>query len=93
MNGNDKPVYADMEQIIAVGFGLARLCRDGIEVIDGEERFEIGNPMRFSEAEALAAQDPYHKWTVEIRGPLYGATYQRIDFFKWQQTHRDEGFA
>lgn len=78
--------------IVAVGFGHAGLYRDGVLLIDGEDRDEF---LTGAECERIAAADPNHKWEIVKAGPLSGATWEREgrEVGRWFATRKDGGFA
>lgn len=85
---------ADMDKVIAVGFGSADLTRDDELVLDGERAFQRGKEVpTFADAEKLAVADPDHDWRVTLHGPLHGETYQRQGVKEWVLVETNEGFA
>lgn len=87
------PTQAPMEKLIMVGFGVAVIRRDGQTVANGERWDEGDGFLRFSDAEAMAKDDPDHDWRVVLHGPLHGETYQRQGEGVWLCIERNEGFA
>lgn len=77
---------------IAVGFGDARLTKDG-ETVWQESGHEWDECMTVEEAEEIARLDPDHDWRIVLHGPLRGATYQRQGDMAWLMVEKNEGFA
>jgi len=88
--GAFEPSEFPRDGVVAVGFGYASLCRDGVEFINGEDRDDY---LTGEECERIAAADPGHKWEIIKAGPLSGATWERDASGRWLQTASDEGFA
>lgn len=88
------PSVAQMDKLIAIGFGTAEVRRNGKMVIDGEkEAQEHDRWVTFEDAEQAAEKYPSHDWTVVLHGPLHGETYQRQGPRNWVLVERNEGFA
>lgn len=87
---------APMDMVIAVGFGIAQVTKDG-NVIFSED--ELGDDPRESDYptlakfEAMAAADPEHDWRCLLFAPLRGREYQRHDAGKWVLIASNQGFA
>ena len=91
-----KPVRddpADMDMLIAVGFGIAQVHRDGYVHLDGEKWMRDGRELRVHHAEEEAKKDPNHNWEIVIVGPLREAVYQRQGQGNWVCVEEGEGFA
>lgn len=99
------PDKADMEKIIAVGFGCAQATCDGNLVADGESCgnkgpyfIRNGKPrhvqryITFGDIEKIAAKDPDHDWRIVLHGPMHGETYQRQNG-DWLLVEKNQGFA
>lgn len=97
---------APLDMIVAVGFGLAEVARDGKLVVDGERaaRYDLPAAVRrrfcndegyvtLRKVERFAAKRPRSLWTVHIRGPLWDATWERRRPGKWVCTSAGDGFA
>lgn len=86
------PVYdeAPPYMLIAVGFGDARVTKDGETVYKAP--IEDGWIWDTEEAEKLASADPDHDWRIVLYAPLYGRTFQRQDGH-WLLIAENEGFA
>ncbi len=80
-----------MDSVISVGFGIAQLTKDNNVLFD--DNGNLDEPMRVSEAEALAAKDPKHDWRIVLYAPLQGATYQRQGPEQWVCIEYNKGFA
>lgn len=83
------------ESRIAVGFGDAKLTKDGetiwSEIMTPDHTWE--DCMSVAQAEDLAKQDPDHDWRIVIYGPLRGMTYQRHGDMQWMLVEKNDGFA
>jgi len=83
-----------MAAIIAVGFGDARLTKDGSIVYseprDAQSEDEF---MTAEQAEALARQDPDHDWRIHLVAPLSERHYQRQGGNQWVLYEKGQGFA
>lgn len=86
------PVYdeAPPYMLIAVGFGEAKVTRDGKTVY--KEPTGDGEIWTTEDAEKLAAEDPDHDWRIVLNAPLYGRTFQRQDGH-WLLIEENRGFA
>lgn len=93
--GSDPASQIHAESRIAVGFGDARLTKDG-ETIWSED-MAPGHTwedfMSVAEAEKLAKADPDHDWRIVIYGALSGMTYQRHGDMQWVLVEKNKGFA
>jgi hypothetical protein len=88
------PTQAPMSKVVAVGFGEAAVYRDGVRVIDGEERIRNDEELlTFGDVEEMAIHDPVHDWRIVLNGPLHGETYQRQGPGVWLCVERNDGFA
>lgn len=88
-----EPLVMSMKDVIAVGFGMAIVTRDGETLLDGEDAYHNkDNGLRVSDAEALAADDPDHDWRIEMHGPMGGSIYQRHGIKQWVYVKRVPGF-
>ena len=91
--------------IIAIGFGIAQVTKDGAIVYDemdcerkhiaekGEDTTEWPPFWTGQDAENAALADPDHKWEIIIHGPMNGATWERKSPGVWLQTESNRGFA
>ena len=82
---------ADMNMLIAVGFGCAMVTR-GKKVVYMEGPNDE-DYRKLSEFEAMAVADPNHDWRVTLEAPLRGRVYQRHDVAKWVLIESNMGFA
>lgn len=88
------PAKAEMDKLIAVGFGAAYVCRDDKMVLDGERLTqETDKWVTFQAAEDMAKLDPDHDWRIVLHGPLHGETYQRHGDGEWVLVESNQGFA
>jgi hypothetical protein len=93
-----------MEGMLAVGFGEAKVTRDG-EVVYSEmavtrkhenEHGEDGDWPPFwhgHDAESAALADPDHDWQITINGPLSGGIWKRMAPGVWKLQQDLGGFA
>ena len=102
LNGRNNPclncppieAVANLNKVIAVGFGSATLECDGRVIYDGERALHEGkNPRSFKFAENKARQKPSADWRVVLHGPMHGETYQRQGKNRWVLVESNEGFA
>jgi len=93
---------ASLDMIVAVGFDVAVVKRAGRVVIDGERDLSAHARRRFCnkegyvtlrKVEKVAAKDPRGPWSVEIRAPLWDATWIRKRPGKWVCVSAGPGFA
>ena len=90
------PVYniAPMGMLIAVGFGDARVLKDGKTVYKEPLDFEKESDFwTTQDAENAALNDPDHDWRIVLYAPLYGRTFQRHEEGKWVLIDENRGFA
>ena len=93
--GSDPASQIHAESRISVGFGDAKLTKDG-ETIWEEDKtsdYSYDDCMSVAEAEELAKADPDHDWRIVIYGALSGRTYQRHGEMQWMLIERNLGFA
>lgn len=81
---------APLDMIIAVGFGDAKITKDGETIYREEDSDDFRTLLEF---EQLAQQDPNHDWRAILNGPLRGRTYQRHGKNKWILVDYNGGFA
>jgi hypothetical protein len=86
--GSAEQETAPMGLGVFVGFGVARVTRDG-EIVYSESLKRISRLARF---EKIAAADPDHDWRLELIAPLSGRVYQRRGK-KWVLIKVNMGFA
>lgn len=81
------------DMVIAVGFGLAHLTRDG-EVVWCEPHVRDDSEyMTGADAEISASSAPDHDWRIVLYGPLVGTVYQRHGPGLWVLVEQNKGFA
>jgi hypothetical protein len=93
--GSDPASQIHAESRISVGFGDAKLTKNG-ETIWEEDKtsdYSYDDCMSVAEAEELAKADPDHDWRIVIYGALSGRTYQRHGEMQWMLIERNLGFA
>ena len=93
--GSDPASQIHAESRISVGFGDAKLTKNGEivwqEPFDGLHSYD--DCMSVGEAEELAKADPDHDWRIVIYGALSGRTYQRHGDMQWVLVEKNLGFA
>lgn len=90
---NCEPVkqIADLEMIIAIGFGSAMVTKDDQVIWMENYKTEKFYPLKVFER--IASRDPDHDWRVILEGPLRGRTYQRHNDKEWVLIDSNQGFA
>lgn len=83
---------APMDMIIAVGFGMAEVTRNGHPVYQ-EDSIKDNNYWTVKDAETMAARDPDHDWRITKEGALHGETFQRQGINQWVCVESNKGFA
>lgn len=83
---------APMDLLIAVGFGMADVTRNG-EVVYEESEIHNNNYWTVQDAENIAAQDPNNDWRITKHGALHGETFQRQGENLWVCIESNRGFA
>ena len=93
--GSDPASKIHAESRISVGFGDAKLTKDGETIWeeDTTSDYSYDDCMSVAEAEELAKADPDHDWRIVIYGALSGRTYQRHGDMQWVLVERNLGFA
>lgn len=85
---------APMGMIIAVGFGDARVTRDGDTIFDENNAPETDEDYHsLQEFEDMAMLNPDCDWRVILHAPLRSREYQRHDVGTWVLIKSGEGFA
>lgn len=85
---------ADMDTLIAVGFGSAYATKNGDIIYDGERDFaERGDAKTVADIEKLARKEPDADWRIVKYGPMHGETYQRQGKNMWVMVESNDGFA
>lgn len=90
LNGPRVTKIAPMDMSIAVGFGDARITKDGITIFDEmhADDFHI-----LAEFEQMAQADPDHDWRCILDAPLRMQEYQRHGDGEWVLIKSGQGFA
>ena len=78
---------------IGVGFGEARLTRDGETVWEETPGGEYDELLTVGEADDMASLEPLRDWRLVMYAPLWGRTWQRQSDGEWVEIDRNEGFA
>ena len=89
--GVNEPVL-DLGAIIAVGFGMATLEKNG-KIIYMEENQPLEELMSVQQAEKIASKDPDNDWRIKLIGPLNESEYQRQGINHWVLYRTGKGFA
>lgn len=85
---------ADMNMLIAVGFGDAYVSKDGVQIYNELDCQEDADKFwTFQDAENEALKDPDHDWRVVLYAPLRGRTFQRHGAKEWVLVEENMGFA
>lgn len=87
---------APMDMVIAVGFGIAQVSKDGDVIFDENELSDDAGEDEYptlAKFEEMAAADPDHDWRCLLFAPLRGREYQRHDTGKWVLIDSNPGFA
>lgn len=85
---------APMDMLIAVGFGEAKVTKNGETVyseLNCHEDTEKFWTVQDAENEAL--KDPDHDWRIILFAPLRGKTFQRHGDGNWVLVEENMGFA
>lgn len=88
LNCGAHAVKLPMSAILAVGFGIVTVSRDGETVWSGDDPH-----VWIRRFECRAAADPDHDWRVHFLAPLSEATYQRHGEREWVLVEKGLGFA
>lgn len=83
---------APMNMLIAVGFGVANVKKDGVIIYD-ENCVEDENFWTVQDAENEAKKDPDHDWRILLDAPLSMREYQRQGENRWVLVRKGMGFA
>lgn len=87
------PQLANMDMLIAVGFGDAYVTKDGEEIYNELDIDDNEKLWTVRDAEEYARKDPNHKYKIVKYAPLHGETYERNDKGEWVLVDTNEGFA
>ena len=82
---------APLNMTIAVGFGDARITKDGETIY--QEPYDKTELRTLAEFEDMAKGDPDHDWRAILIAPLRDREYQRHDESKWVLIGSGMGFA
>lgn len=83
---------APMDMVIAVGFGIANVTKDGVVIYD-ENSVKNEKFWTVKDAENRAKKDPDHDWRIFLDAPLSMREYQRQGENLWVLVEKGEGFA
>jgi hypothetical protein len=82
-----------MRERIAVGFGDARLTRDGETVWRETYNLPWEKCLTVRRAENMAVKQADADWRIVLHGPMNGNTYQRQGAKNWVCIESNRGFA
>ncbi|MEJ8547166.1 hypothetical protein [Brevibacillus borstelensis] len=86
--------HLPMSSLIAVGFGVAQVTKNGqvvydeLDYIEDEERIWTAQ-----DAEDIAKKDPDNDWRIHLEAPLSERHYQRQGEGLWVLYKKGNGFA
>ena len=80
----------DLETVIQIGFGTAKITLNGKTYYDGE--IEVGEPKTLAEFEKIAQKEP-GSWKLIMEAPLWDAIWERHSDNKWVCIKAGLGFA
>lgn len=78
-----------LDTTVKVGFGTAKITKNGKVYYDGEEEVEPKTLAFFEDI----AQKEKGKWQLIMEAPLWDATWEREDINKWICIKAGRGFA
>lgn len=87
---------APMDMLIAVGFGMAAVKKDGKYIYNEMDLADDAPETEYwttQDAENEALKDPDHDWRIILDAPLSMREYQRQDTGKWVLVKKGRGFA
>ena len=84
---------APEEMLIAVGFGVATVTKNGKEIYNENSIKNESNLWTLKEAEEEALKDEDNDWRIHLIAPLSERHYQRQDKNKWVLYEKGQGFA
>lgn len=93
LNCGPHPDVFPPDGVIAVGFGMAALTKDGHHVWSESPEHDFIECMTGEFAEWLASYDPDHDWRIVLVAPLSERTYQRHRDGQWYLIEKGRGFA
>ena len=79
-----------LDIVVQVGFGTAKITKNGQTYYDGET--EVGEPKTLASFEEIAQQEP-ENWKLIMEAPLWEAIWERQDTNKWVCIKAGKGFA
>lgn len=83
---------AQLNTRICVGFGEAKIYKDGKVIYDGEREENENKVKKLSYFEKKAKQEP-GDWRLVLRAPMWNATWQRQGEGRWVCIETGMGFA
>lgn len=84
---------APEEMLIAVGFGIATVTKNGKEIYNENSIENESDLWTLKEAEEEALKDEDNDWRIHLVAPLSERHYQRQDKNKWVLYGKGQGFA
>ena len=84
---------APEEMLIAVGFGVATVTKNGKEIYNENSIKNESDLWTLKEAEEEALKDEDNDWRIHLVAPLSERHYQRQDKNKWVLFEKSQGFA
>ncbi len=84
---------APEEMLIAVGFGVATVTKNGKEIYNENSIKNESDLWTLKEAEKEALKDEDNDWRIHLVAPLSERHYQRQDKNKWVLYEKGQGFA
>lgn len=84
---------APEEMLIAVGFGVATVTKNGKEIYNENSIKNESDLWTLKEAEEEALKDEDNDWRIHLVAPLSERHYQRQDKNKWVLYEKSQGFA
>jgi hypothetical protein len=85
--------HLPLDALIAVGFGSARVSKDGHSVYDEMDVHDDADYWTAQEAENEALKAPEHDWRIHLVAPLSERHYQRQGEGLWVLYEKGIGFA
>jgi hypothetical protein len=90
MNCSTACLKAPMGMLVAVGFGMACVTKDG-KCVWMEQQDKPMKRVRYFEK--LAKKEPDCDWRIIKHGPMHGETFQRQGKNNWICVESNNGFA
>ena len=84
---------APEEMLIAVGFGVATVTKNGKEIYNENSIKNESDLWTLKEAEEEALKDEDNDWRIHLVAPLSERHYQRQGENKWVLYEKGQGFA